>query len=593
MLVGSYPISGINKLQAKPSEVVHHSVPLTFQVAYKTYTNFLPAYMRAYTTQQRVDASQSFLPIIFNKDDVFPLSYPNIAVAFTPSPPAEVLDRLKAHGYQEVTFQKEKVIIVTSPTPEIVKFIMERDHRDSCPAPQNTVNTSCLGALMMIRKIFSCFLQTHQYPAFSTEEHAVEIEKYKFASSGGKRRMVERSDERSKKSKTSTGRAGATWEEDETMDNDESIETSEEAGSEIKWALPPPRNERGWGDFALCPSGDGVYSPFIPELALADAKAVYLTIQEHFLSCLGSNTEEVKASLEQLRGRLAIIAKTREGEILAHMARCIHLSITGQSKCYPVIEGGVYQGSVLIGARVKYIINKDTISPVPFDQLQEKVKSFGSHKSALLAILGLCHVTKPEDVAMSLKNITSMYKLRLGVLESPTSAVARDEVLKLSSQLRFGPSRAVNPDTLHDALDLIANPTRELPLDFPLHHSMLFETDRVAIVWSSFGDTAPSPSFPGKKFDLGRNDHPSHIGFKTGVPLREAIADLKHVLNTKQIAVPPLNRRGTVYSVRVYAGADGKKLWVDMKSAAGVSSVVAGSSSVPVGIASSSVFADF
>lgn len=546
--------------------------------------------MRAYVTRSPVDASHAFQPCALNKTDVFPLPYPNIAIALPTKVPAEVITKLKTFGYQEIVYQKEKIITFANPTADQVGYIMSLEHNGSCPSPQFHINTSCLSVLMTIRKIFSNFLLAHTYPAFETDDHANAVENMKLdvrdlkrkgkePSAGGKKRP------RTEQETQDTG--------DENMSDDGESEDDAESRESIKWAYPPAPFANGWGPLSALPAGDGVFSPFIPELASFDPKGVVSVITRYFLTCLGTDFQTVKAAQELIRSRFAIISKTPVGNVLSHMARCLDIGIQGQCRVFPIFDGGLYEGCAIVGARVKYILNKATVVPVPHDDLVERIRAYGGHKFALEAIFKLCG-GKPEHLNEWVDGISSMSHLRKGLMKCLLNESGRDEVLRLASQLRFGPSSPINPDTLHAALGYIVDENKDLPNTFPIHHSMLFEKDRVAVVWSTFGENAPSPAFTGKKWSLDKADHPNHIGFRTGVALREAIADLKQVLASKQLAVPPLQRRSGVHTARVYTGNESRMLWADLVKAAGISvASIAGSNVASGSVGENNLFNDF
>jgi hypothetical protein len=577
-------------LQAAPCDLHVYGVPLLIQPAYKSYCNLLPAYLRAYTEQRRVDATQAFLPILFRNEDTFDIGYPTLSISLASPTPQEVLDTLKSFGYQEVTYQKEKVLLFYRPTKECVAYIMSREHNRQCPSPQLTVNTSCLGAISLVKKIFSCFFHTHTYPAFESDEHASEVQALTLVARTGDDRRPRIVDPRPAK-KTRTDKGAEPVEDDEDMEEESDDEESPLPKHTIKWALPPPISKSAWGPSDALPAMTGVYVPFIPELASYDSRSVITTITRYFISCLGTSTEDVRANLEFLRGRLAIVSKTPTGNILAHMARCIDIGLQAQARIFPIIEGGVYQGCALLGAKTKYIIGKEIVSPVESGTLMEKVQSFGSHKGALIAILRIAGASEPQ-IVQGIKDIKTMMALRSVLSRAAINEAGRDEILRLSSQLRFGPYATLNADKIHEALVLISS-NDDIPRDYPIHPSMLFERDRTAVIWSTFGESAPSIAFPGKKYALDKNDHPNHIGFRSGIALREAIADLKHVLSTKEVAVPALTRRSAPYVTRIYTGGDSKMLWGDLKRACGVVSTGVAGTALPAVGPNTALFEDF
>jgi len=129
----------------------------------------------------------------------------------------------------------------------------------------------------------------------------------------------------------------------------------------------------------------------------------------------------------------------------------------------------------------------------------------------------------------------------------------------------------VSAANLTECFRLIQYPEEKLPSDFPIHYSMLFETDRTSIVWSAFGNLAPTCLFAGGPIiDLTSSRAiPKHVAFRM-VPLKDALIDIQKILSEKRFAATTNNRRSGAFKDRMYTGLDATKILSALSSACGV-----------------------
>lgn len=146
-------------------------------------------------------------------------------------------------------------------------------------------------------------------------------------------------------------------------------------------------------------------------------------------------------------------------------------------------------------------------------------------------------------------------------MEIALSQEDRDRIVALARGIRFNPrSLNVSSANVVRVLNAIAD---NAPLDdsFPIHSSMLFETEMSHVFWSCFGDMAPTCRFVGgPQIDLASSRNiPKHIGFRQ-IPLREALIDLDLMLSSKSFTNTSTNRRSGPYKDRIYTGLDATQI---------------------------------
>jgi hypothetical protein len=345
------------------------------------------------------------------------------------------MESFKGLGFSEVKYQGKQIMIFEKLDVDGLRTIAGSNPKHTTPAPNGTANLSCIGPLTLVTRIFSNFLRTHQYPAFTTLDHA-SSGNHKFedgdesGKSTGKRTAsvlgggVDRV-----RDSSSASRARET----ETMAVDSDPSSDDSA---LKYALPAPANDLGWGSVDSIPHNDGLYCSYHPELAIPDSKAVPNLIRDYFLPCLGTSATGVRDAMSQIESAFGVLCNTDVGHELAHMATCIRLSILAQARCFPIFSGDDYEGSVISGAGYTMIVERETFTPVPYSILIERVHEMGTHHSALNAISRFCGVSVRTLEGTNDDPVDSMYKLREIVIEAKMTESDKDEIKKQLAFLR-------------------------------------------------------------------------------------------------------------------------------------------------------------
>lgn len=579
----SFTHTGLNKLQAIVSDLVMYGIAKITQAAFMAYTSFLPAFISATSKSTRVRVDPSYHPISWDNSKTFPYTYPNLSVAFRQQPSSTILDQLKAHGYEEQSIKGRKVFLFENPTIELVRIIMATDHDSVCPAPNSFVNTSCLRSIALVRRIFSGFFHTHTYPAFATPEHAHEISELRKLSDGAQKRSREDENTGSRKRTTQGLRAELEEGEEPEMDVDPVPSVAPIVDRFIKYAHPTSPTTLPWGSIQDTPNTHGLFVPFIPELLGIDTRFVVNTVIRWFAGCLGSDINQVRRTQEMLSSAFGIVAYTLVGKVLLHMSLCITLALTSQARVFPIFENERYEGCVLSGALFSVVVGKNTYSPVPYDTLMEELSKFGGTAANIRSIAVLAGLTDPTYMAGTVK-LTHLGTLKKVLRDAALTNSQRDEIVKICHSVNFRTTWALNPATLHRALDLLATcqTVQDLPEDdLPIHPTMLFEDDVLSVVWSCFGDMAPSTYFNAPSHDLASNKVPTHIGFTLRI-MSQAISEMRQVFADKKITIPSLNRRSTVHKDRIFTGSTATSLLADIRRAASVTVAISGSAVVSV-----------
>lgn len=564
---------GVNLLRCTLSAFECFVTVSANQPAYQTYTHFLPAYMEALCTQVKVSVIEPFHPLKYpTTEPLVTTNIPDVSVSFPATPSAELLERIRSEGGKDLNIKGTKVFLLYAPSSEFLRSLVASGAIRTTPAAYESVNIAALSSLNLIRKIFSCFLRTHQYPAFADTDH-LELNEANWTveASSGKRKATE--SEPGHVGKRTRTRAGATPVEDNDEDTIMDDAPALPSGQKIIYAIPPTKGISGWGDDTQLPANDGLFIRFVDETQNSERERVIIeVIVRYFLGCLGPNADACKAAIDKLKSDVTIILQTQVGRELAHIAKCIDIGIQSQARIFPVVSEGQYLGSALLGAGFQIHAYGSTYIPVSSIALQKQIEQAGSHRSSLQAIADIIESDRDEDGNTEVRNCKTSLELRTYLCECNTNNEERDKIVQLARGLRFKPrSLNVSVQNIVLALSLIENPSADFPSDFPIHPTKLFEQDRLSVIWGAFGDLAPTPNFPGgPTIDLTTTrDRPKHVGVRL-IPLKDAIVDIQVIMSTKKFCGTSLSKRSGPFKDRIYTGVDGTRVIAAFSSAVGV-----------------------
>jgi hypothetical protein len=529
--------------------------------------------MAAYCSQNRTSVLNPFHPIQYKTTDpIFSTQFPDLSVSFN-NISAETQDVIRAGGGAEMMVKGNKVYILPSPRPETVRALVAGGANRIAAAPINSVNIACLATLSLVRRIFSNFFFVHQYPGFIDSDHLERIvDQWVIEEGKGKRKAgsILSSGTSKRVHLDNDEEMAGELEDDDLLDD----QPSAPPGDRIVWAIPPSRIETAWGDEDEIPEGSGLFIRFVEGTQNQyGERAVVDTILKYFLGCLGSDHASVKAVFETLKKDMGVISGTLIGKELAHMARSIDFGLQCQARVFPVISSGQYLGCCLLGAGFQIAAYGSVYTPVNTSSLAEQVNKAGSHRSSIYAIANIAADGPDDPVFQAVVGVTTMCNLRTGLEGIALTSEQRDQIVVLAKGLRFA-SKSLNLSAanLAESFRLLHMVNEPIPVDRPIHHSALFEKDRLTIIWSAFGDLAPTCNFVGgQKVDLTAppSTRAKHVGFRL-IKLKDAVVDISTALAQKSFTNCSMNRRSGPFKDRIYSGLDGSLILNAMSQAAGV-----------------------
>jgi len=532
------------------------------------------------TVQHRTNVTSPGYPLVY-QGPLIPMTLPKLALAFPKNAiSSDASDLLKSQGAFETFVQGVKLFIVNDYDAAFLGAMNRAGNIRTCPSPDETINMAVIPALSLVRKILSCFLRTHTYPAFTSPSHVDELDQMHLIEeeepkTGEKRKRTSGRDSRRSK-RPLLDESGA---EDTTMDAVDNDEESEEElplpvapkKNDIKVALPPVNNVAGWGDESEIPVTYGNFCRFIPELADSDNRTISRVISRYFIRSLGESETTIHSTLLLIRTMNGIVASTLLGREWSHLFACIDLGLQAQCRIFPVYSGGVYAGCVLSGFGHRISLYDQVFTAAPVERLRQLVVEASPHQSTLDAIENIVG-DQQGNFQLSWDEVTSMLTLRNYVNERSLSQQSRDEVVKLARKLRFSQTYwPLSMDHLVAALSHISEPSDYLPDSIVLHPSKLFEKDYQSCIWSTFGPIAPSCVFPGGPMCSLEDSTSSSgkIAWKTA-PLDESIREMKTVFSDRSFPKSAGNRRSGGFKDRFFEGNQAKRLWDALKLSSGV-----------------------
>jgi len=461
--------------------------------------------MSALITQERTSVNQPGYTVSNYAGPLIPITMPPLSISFAKDIPQEAMDKIKEMGGQDQMIQRSRVYLIPEYTPDFVRDMNRSGAIKTAPSPMNTINISCIPIIAYMRKIISCFLRVHTYPAFRDEEHLESLEELKMVHpvTTAQKRKAGKSKSTGRKRKVTRQESTSRVEEPEMEIDEEEEQDQEEpthSQDEIIVALAPSGKLPGWGDETEVPVGHGMFFKYVPELAEFDNRTIPEIISKYFFYALGTTETDIRRTFEDIRVANGIISNTTLGCELSHLFKVIDIALTGQGRAFPIYSDGHYTGCVVSGFGFTVAIYKEVHHPVPYQRLTQIVLESSPFKHTLDQIMSIVpdHDNITDKYTLESKDVTSMLALRRFVLERDINEQHRDEIRRLAMKLKFKQQYwGLSSSTIAHALHLVSLEREDLPDDLPLHPSMLFEKDDLAYIWSGFGMLAPTCVFTG------------------------------------------------------------------------------------------------
>lgn len=273
----------------------------------------------------------------------------------------------------------------------------------------------------------------------------------------------------------------------------------------------------------------------------------------------------------------------------------MEIAIEGQARAIPFWSAGVYRGTIIHGTGWSSSWDGNTVTAVPYANLQDGIKTGDAHLEAIHQIINSTGEEVGTKVTL-IETTKTMNQLRKVVRAAWTKDRNIEVIVKQwGPRLNFGErSWAVNLDTLSRALSILQGKpsvdTLDNIIDLPLHYSQLMSDDVIAVVWSCFGGMAPSFKIPhGRPMKLdgamkveitGKNREKtvqdvSKVSVRN-VILTQSIADIKWVIDEKMIINPwgqGQIRASQNNQDRFFSGKEAQQLIAALRTACGVTAI--------------------
>jgi len=528
-----------------------------------------------------------------------PLEFPSIGVTFKNILSAEETESLKSRGaavlankdaaHVKYTFGAKDVSM------DLLSFLYKHTKKAEakCAVPVGSVNLAVVQSYFKVNAIFTWFLKTQSYPAFSGPTKIIEDE-HQYNTIEGfvtmKRHIIQKEGS-SKKPRLEGIPEGSDEEEDMAVD-EQTVAIDEmmfgDEVSKIPKAKPSTAPEYPFGPSANMPTLPGLSFPYFDGMLDTDTAFVSSVIKEFFLESLGDTREEILGGYKDLKLHMGLLASTKPGKALQHIALGIRLAIQAQARCYPIFAEERYVGFTIHGYYFSLSIDGYRHVPKSTEELAKDVASIDEHNVALAKILEKLSKLKLETTgkAMAKKTLKDKKadcknprKLAALIGEFKMTPEDRDEIEKLATNLSF-PQRfwTIDEKNILKAIDyLVAEtfPDDDVPL-YP-RGGCLTTSDFRLSVFAAFGDQAFSLRLSGgspQKVPVdaasdtlfkpykGRNNKevipkPNIIVAKKGLSL--CLEDWSafygdHVVYTKQT-------RDAMFRSVVFGGERAKTLW--------------------------------
>jgi len=408
------------------------------------------------------------------------LTHPSLVVDYSGPIPAKHVDTLNVIGFERIKMNKrENIVRFPVVNLDEVRVIRKTSPNLLTPAPANTVNLEAFDSWVLFLRLVSNLLRTHIYPAFRDNEHyqdevydAIDMVTLK------RRASTLESD------KTKVPRVDRETEamQVEGEEEGELEEVSDTVGDiQLSKAKPITSTENPWGPVDEVPNCSGLFFPYIAELASPDTETVPALIEQYLFQSLGDTPEKQLERMEKLRRAWGLIGKTESGSTSAHLCKVLLLAIQSQARVYPIIQDEVYEGCVLLGARLFVGLNGVVYRPVSYTALQSELGSFSTHSRTLAEIAEVCGIKQ----AWMIESVTTMRMLRKHLLQRNLSEEKRDVIRKLAVHLHFKEKfLGVNSNTLVELINDITSVEEGQLETLPMHHSALFSNDPILVALS-------------------------------------------------------------------------------------------------------------
>lgn len=547
---------GLNYLRAAPSAFRYEVHCRETQLAYEAYIKAFPEAISATHRNEAVMIRNDFLPLPPIPENLnLPIPPVTVGVAFKKAL-SEATERsiIEEHKMERIEFNKKLLYIHPQPSTALLNYISDLQPNEVCAVPVNVVNLKSMRFLKLSVRILSWLLIIHRYPAFSTDEERFDIPVDLTANSN-----TEEQDDDIDSGTIYIVEPGTRKRRRVDNESEDTILVDRPARYIVLSRMKPtPLAESHPFSVTIgdVPNFPGIVVPFVRDMAVHDKDMVISVISTYAFRSLGNTMNAANGKMIELRSAWGNICATECGIVLSHIAKCFDIAIQCQCICTPIFHEGIYQCSVISGAKYAIAAYNVIYQPSPPDQIAELVRRNSTHVYSLGAIA--------EVLEGNFDDVKTMRELRGILLNMGLTEAQRGRVQQLLPGLNFGETFwAFNFDRVFDALYLLSEAV-DIKNDVPLHYSAFFLHDRESLVLSAFGYQSFTLNIPSNPiFDVGVNNIPRTFVFRI-VSLEQAVMDMRHIKSSKKFSNNPRNL-STSYQDRKFAEDQKGMIWKLMK----------------------------
>lgn len=494
---------GLNLLRAAPSQVRISLVPDVILFAYTVFVSVLGAFLSSLSRKEVVSNGQCRR--IGKLPHSIPLRLPPLGIRIMDGN-AATLNAFHALGFESQEMQGKETLLKDRPTQaDYLRAMTDPTIDRKCKVPWNFVNLEAMMVFVTLQKIATLFLGLDILPAFDGSSRTVagflKSEKDLSTPTTGADSAVQSSTVAS----SSTHKYSWNWKR--AVFKFSSLDSSPKAlqfGKDTVGHFPV--NYTTLSDFAtkLGTSKDnGIFFPFVLDLSSEDNIGPIDFIRVYAFSCLGDSWGQCFEELNTIRRGWGILKKTVPGQQLAHLYRCMELTLNAQGALAALVSSkGRYDGCVILGSGFSVISDNLVTRPLANEDLVKELTNYGSHEASLQKIVKILTSRKTTGQQIN-ESPTTMAQLREQVLSVTLNETDREEIRQHATHLDFEEETwGVNPGSLLKFLKIVHDAS--MPDFTPITYLALFETHVGRAALSAFGYAA-CPSFlipSGRSLDL-------------------------------------------------------------------------------------------
>jgi len=485
---------GLNLLKIAPWNVPLVGLRTIVQPGYDSYMGSIASYMKA-TELGRTKAISSLgnatqLPF----SDCLPIDLPPVFIFIKKGNLASKL--LGEHKAQELFSRKNGTGYSVEFSKDLVGLSRSANIIPDEFPPSRHIRPMDLVPVIKILQIFSSFLRTHLYPAFSQDLQPAPLPEdeekgYSYKRTAENARLSE--DKKVVKiEKTEFGDFHSVYAPANVSETSDMKIIFRVAKPTISSVLP-------WGLPVDLPSTPGIHFPFESDLAQPDQFSVPEVLERFFISSLHNDPEHSLPAYDNVvKCWKSTICRTHFGHVMSHMAKLFLVSASAQARVFPIVSHKEYLGSYLSGASYSVGHKGLVYKPSSYADAHKELDCYISNDTVLTKIAVLLASAKDKQQKI-IECGGSVRKLAL-LLEKNYSLTdgQKEKVIALACQLRpEKPYFAITTKTLEQAMIAITE-GRDLSKDEPMYPTHIFSlSDPFIRVMAAFGPNIPSFEIPG------------------------------------------------------------------------------------------------